>query len=115
MGQSRVSPASYPTPSAGVYEHDEVSGYTPSSTSPLPDSLVVLCFTQTSTVMKAEMMMKRRITVATATTTPMMPAVPIALEPGGGGGEGGRGEAEKEEEEGEREGRRRYGDTHSLL
>ena len=92
MGQSWVSPTSYPTLSARACEHDEVSAYTPSSsTSPLPDSLVVLCFTQTSTVMKAEMAMKRRITVATATTTPMMPAVSIALEPGGGGGEGGRG------------------------
>ena len=91
MGQSRVSPARYPTPSAGACEHDEVSGYTPSSISPLPDSLVVLCFTQTSTVMKAEMAMKRRITVGTATTTPMMPTVSIALGPGGGGGEGGRG------------------------
>ena len=37
------------------------------------------------------MVMKRRITVATATITPMMTAVSIALEPGGGGGEGGRG------------------------
>ena len=114
MGQSRVSPASYPTPSAGACEHDEVSGYTPSSISPLPDSLVVLCFTQTSTVMKEKMTMRRRITMATAIPAPMMTAVSTALEPKGGG-EGEREEAEKAEEEEEREGRRRYGDTHSLL
>ena len=85
-GQLRVSPASYPILSAGECEHDEVSGYTPSSTSPLPDSLVVLCFTQRSTVMKAEMMMRRRITVTTVTTTPMMTAVSTPPETEGIGG-----------------------------
>ena len=114
MGQSRVSPASYPTLSAGACEQDEVSGYTPSSSiSPLPDSLVVLCFTQTSTVMKAEMTMRRRITVTTATTTPMMTAVSTPPEPRGVGVEGERERGGKRGRVGW-EGRRRYGNTDSL-
>ena len=51
--------------------------------------------------------------MTTATTTPMMTALSTPLE-SVGGGEGEREEAEKPEGEGEREGRRRYGDTHSL-
>ena len=62
------------------------------------DSLVVLCFKQTSIVTKT-VMMRRRITMATATTTPMMTAVSTLPEPGvsgvseGGGGGGGVGES----------------------
>ena len=53
--------------------------------SPL-DSLV-MTFTQTSTMKKADMMRMTRITMATATTTPMMTAVSTPAGPGGGGGE----------------------------
>ena len=47
----------------------------------LSDSLVVLCFTQTSIVTKI-VMRRRRITMATATATPMMTAVSTLPEPG---------------------------------
>ena len=55
----------------------------------LYDSLVVLCFKQTSTVKKTDKTRRMRITVATATTTPMITAVSIPPGPEGGGGETG--------------------------
>ena len=64
-----------PTLSDLACMHDEMSGNTHSSPSHFSDSLVVLCFMQKYTMMKAVIMLMRRITVATATTTPMMTAV----------------------------------------
>ena len=57
------------------------------------DLHMVLCFTQTSTVAKTVMKMMK-ITMTTATTTPMMTAVSTLPEPGvsGGGREIGEGD-----------------------
>ena len=65
-----------------------VSGTCP----PLPPfhSLVHLCFTQTNTKKKTDKMRIMRITMATATTTPMMTAVSTPAGPGGGAGGGER-------------------------
>ena len=50
-------------------------------------SLLHFCFMQTNRMNKADKMRRMRITMATATTTPMMTAVSIPTVPGGGGGE----------------------------
>ena len=56
---------------------------------PLPPfhSLVFLYFTQTNTKKKTDKLRMMRITMATATTTPMMTAVSTPAGPGRGGGE----------------------------